>query len=267
MKDVMNKDKCTPHYVKWSDHKIKKYWDVYETHPALFRNLIFIPGTHKNPTLDAVVNKLCKLVPRNSKILDIGFGNGYVIKKMALQGYECFGIDISERNVNLTLKEILEDDRLNKKNITLKVGNILQLSSIFGNNLFDLIIATDFFEHLNDETIYKGFQRISRCLKKGGYLFISTPYKEVLRKSFVLCPDCHAIFHSVGHVQSFDEKRMISMLKRHNFRVTECTTKLHHITVRSYMQKIYVNLLRVFKIYNPETRSYTQNLYTISQKI
>lgn len=267
MKEFMNEDKCTPHYAEWADHKIKKYWDVYETHPALFRTLIFIPGTRKNPTLDAVVNKSCKLVSRNSKILDIGFGNGYVIKKMALQGYECFGIDISERNVNLTLKEILEDDRLNKKNITLKVGNILQLSRIFGNNLFDLIIATDIFEHLNDETIHKGFQGISRCLKKGGYLFISTPYKEVLERSYVLCPDCHAIFHSVGHVQSFDEKRMIDMLKRHNFRVAECTTEPHHSVMRSCRAKIYDNLLRIFKIYKPETRAYTQNLYTIAQKI
>lgn len=255
-------NKFCAHYVEWTDNKIEKYWDIYQTHPALFRTLIFLQGTNKNVLLDDVVNESCRLVPRGSKILDIGFGNGYVVKKMALRGYKCFGVDISERNVSLTLQEILKNKQLSKTNIELKVGNILQLSSIFGNNMFDLIIATEVLEHLRDKTLYKGLLEMGRCLKEGGYLFVTTPYKEVLGRSLVLCPDCHAIFHPVGHLQSFDEKRMTDMLKSHNFRVVKCTPD-HHSIVARVLHAIYSKLVRK---YGSSQVPYTQNLYTIAQK-
>lgn len=252
------------HYVEWTDDKIEKYWDVYQTHPALFRTLIFLPSTNKNALLDNVVNESCRLVPGGSKILDVGFGNGYVIKKMALLLYDCFGIDISERNVNLTLQEVAKNKELRNTNIKLRVGNISQLSSIFGNDMFDLIIATEVLEHLRDETLHKGLLEMAAVLRKGGYLFVTTPYNEVLRRSFVLCPDCHAVFHSVGHLQTFDEKRMSNMLKVHNFAVVKCTPDHHHSIVARVLRAIRSKLIRNMA---EVPIAYTQNLYTIAQKI
>jgi 2-polyprenyl-3-methyl-5-hydroxy-6-metoxy-1,4-benzoquinol methylase len=258
-------DKREPHHVNWTDESIKEYWDVYQTHPELFRNLIFIHGTTSNPTLDGIIKKACTLVPQGAKVLDVGFGNGYIIKGLALQGYECFGIDISEKNVALTQKEISEDRQLKEKQVTLKAGSILDLTDRFGADFFDLVIATDVFEHLNTQTLNNGLDQINNVMKKDGKALISTPYKEILERSYVLCPECYAIFHMVGHLQSFDEKRMTELLTQHHFVINECTADVTEKKRKVPLRKI-LNIIMRRKKEGAANRGYSKNLQTVAQK-
>jgi 2-polyprenyl-3-methyl-5-hydroxy-6-metoxy-1,4-benzoquinol methylase len=44
----------------------------------------------------------------------------------------------------------------------------------FEDNEFDTILCTNVLEHVAENV--KGFEELSRCLKKGGYIIVSTPY-------------------------------------------------------------------------------------------
>jgi len=51
----------------------------------------------------------------------------------------------------------------------------------FGDNIFDLFVTQDVFEHLYNP--FKGFKEIARILKPGGVHFFTVPYYEEMEKS------------------------------------------------------------------------------------
>ena len=52
-------------------------------------------------------------------------------------------------------------------------------------------------------------------------MIITVPYKEDMRQNMVVCPKCGAKFHSWGHMQVFDEKRMREMLEKKGFEIVK----------------------------------------------
>lgn len=102
----------------------------------------------------------------DTKILDVGCGTGFTLKK--LQGsYHAVGLDSD--------KKALEFCTLQGCN-NLVHGDAERLS--FKDNNFDIIIALDILEHLNNDLAsINGFYRI---LKEGGHLIITVPAFNLL---------------------------------------------------------------------------------------
>lgn len=120
---------------------------------------------HKLSIVLRQVNKI------QGKILDVGFGNGLLIKKIQNKNVSLFGIDISMKSV----KEI----RKIKKGCFI-VGNILRIP--FDSSYFDCVLALDVFEHISAKDTFKAYSEVRRVLKKGSYLIISVPLNEKLEK-------------------------------------------------------------------------------------
>lgn len=106
---------------------------------------------------------------RNStslKILDLASACGNNFSVCSPYG-KAYGIDISEHSINYC----------RKKNISTIVQGDVQILP-FKSNTYDLVIALDVFEHLQNDTV--SMQEIGRVLKDGGKLIFNTPACKAL---------------------------------------------------------------------------------------
>jgi ubiquinone/menaquinone biosynthesis C-methylase UbiE len=117
------------------------------------------------------VLKNIKLEPNNN-VLDIGFGNGYLINKILKQNVSVniYGIEISEDMVNKVKSKY--------NNVKLFLENINKTS--FGENTFDKIYTINTIYFWNE--LDNCFSEIKRILKPNG-IFMNVIYtKEYLNK-------------------------------------------------------------------------------------
>ncbi len=162
--------------------------------------------------LDIILKKIRKQ-NKSGKVLEIGLGDGYLTRQLFLLGYDVTGLDISDVNIKRLRKEM--------KNATLIIGNINNMP--FRDESFDVIIATELIEHLNNKDLAKGLKEMKRCLRKGGMFIVTVPADEVLEDSMIFCPNCKFLFHRYGHRQSFSKARLESIFLNYfqNYKVTK----------------------------------------------
>lgn len=135
-----------------SDPTSQKYWDgvwgeeglsTWRTYPNLF-------------------GKILEAVSPKSRVLDVGCGNGVLLRKLAVErGCDCVGLDISSVAIK-SLKEI---------NLSGVVARLPRLP--FTESCFDTVIATEVLEHIQDPS--KALQEMKRTIKPGGLLICSVP--------------------------------------------------------------------------------------------
>jgi len=102
-----------------------------------------------NPIIyEDVANRLNKYLSGDEIILELGCGNGYVLKLLSEKGYKVTGMDFSTERVKLASKTAPKAD--------IVVGEFLNHD--FGGQLYDVIIALEFI-HLFPP---KQFERIKK---------------------------------------------------------------------------------------------------------
>jgi len=129
-------------YKKRGDYhkKLDPHWSYYPTYLA-----------KKKFVLDILERE-----PKNSKILDMGCGEGVFIEELVSRGFKNVeGID------------------LNYSSKLVKRGDILNTS--FPENQFDIILFLDVIEHLSFIDQERALAEIRRILKDDGKLIISIP--------------------------------------------------------------------------------------------
>jgi ubiquinone/menaquinone biosynthesis C-methylase UbiE len=232
------------HEVVWDEDKLLTFNDFYnQTHDKEK-----FSGRINSRLITQVINKYVK---KNDKILDIGVGGGHLMEILVPE-IDCYGIDISRSAV----------DHLKKKGIKkVKIGSI---EDIPFDIQFDIIILMDVIEHLSEKQLKSGLENIRNHLTSGGYFIITTPFEENLNNHKVICPDCGAVFHSVGHVRSFEESSMKNLLEKHSFNVEEIG-RLNSDSLDNIIILLLKKLYRIIK--SKPLKSLSQTMYVISYKI
>lgn len=156
----------------------------------------------------------------NSRILDAGCGTGGNMKILARFG-NVIGIDNSPEAIKFCKKRCFENIQL--KNIE---------NTGFSDNSFDLIVALDILEHLeNDVEALKEFHRI---LKEDGYILISVPAYQFLWSEHDA---------AVHHKRRYSMKEINKCLLKANFQITKKTFAISFIApavfIYRIIQKIY----------------------------
>lgn len=100
---------------------------------------------------------------KNKRFLEVGCGLGYFSNKAFKLGAKVTGIDIGPKLVSINKK-------LTPRG-TFKVASASKLP--FRNNSFDLVLSTEVIEHVDKQK--EALKEMSRVLKKGGILVITTP--------------------------------------------------------------------------------------------
>lgn len=143
------------------------------------------------------VQKYISLQPKE-KVLDIGFGNGCLIKRLYKKypSSEFHGIDISEDMLHISLKR--NASAICKGNMQLSQGDVAALP--FEDNSFDKIYTVNTLYFWKD--VNKGMQEIKRIMKE------------------------HALFVIVGHYRHYLEKLPMTKFHFKNYSVQEIESLL-----------------------------------------
>jgi len=118
------------------------------------------------------INTILKFLRQeNGRLLSIGFGNGFLEKKLVVEGYQVFGVDPSKGLVTVAKNEI-------EGYFMEGVADSLPYESSF----FDFVMALDVMEHIQAPKILKVLREVKRVLKKNGVFIISVPLNEHLEE-------------------------------------------------------------------------------------
>lgn len=137
------------------------------------------------------------------KVLEIGCGNGYVLRGLQDLGYQLTGSEIyldGLKNVRKRLNENVELIQLNALNMPFE-------------NHFDAIGAFDVIEHIEDDI--KVMQETHKSLKKDGYFFITVPQYQCMWSYL----DDYA-----KHKRRYTQKELKTKLKSCGFEIQFCSS-------------------------------------------
>lgn len=153
------------------------------------------------------VASFCKRLSEQSRVLDVGCGNGYFLYEIrTVTGCQAYGIDISKTAAK-TARE--------NYGIDVFTGTILESPS--PDNFFDVITAWAFLEHVNNPS--EVLLKMSRLLKNDGLCIISIPnYESLNAKLFkdkwyhLDCPR-HLYIYTTKTIAGLFEKSNLSVKK------------------------------------------------------
>jgi ubiquinone/menaquinone biosynthesis C-methylase UbiE len=149
---------------------------------------------------DAIYKLLRRFVPQG-RVLEIGFGDGYLLRKLSAH-YESHGADISKENV-AQMQEKVPDARF----AVMGTDGTLP----YPDGHFDGFVASEVLEHMDEEGLRTAVAEIARVLKPGGHAVVTFPAHENLRENECFCPHCGHAFHKWGHKQSWDRKKIAAV--------------------------------------------------------
>ena len=139
---------------------------------------------------------LSKIPNSAETILDVGCGRAWIAEKLITKKNFICSLDISFINPDKALSLYPAE------NHSAVVADALQLP--FKDNSFDCIISSEVIEHVEKPDNF--IAELFRCVKPGGSLIITTPYKEVIK--YYLCIHCNKPTPINAHLHSFDEEKL-----------------------------------------------------------
>lgn len=120
----------------------------------------------------------------NHSVLEIGCGIGSLTGLLAnyIKKGHLLSIDLSPESINIAKKNLSKF-----KNLNLVASDITSYD--FNNTLNDVIVLPDVLEHIPLELHFNLFEKMSKILKPGGFVFINIPNPEYLEWCIKNRPD------------------------------------------------------------------------------
>ena len=111
------------------------------------------------------------------KILDIGCGGGLLCEPMSRLGAEVFGMDASEKNIEVA--------KIHAKKSNLNIKYFCSSPEKFKSDLkFDVILNMEIVEHVEDVDLF--LKSCTKFLKKNGIMFVATLNKTLKSYLFAI---------------------------------------------------------------------------------
>jgi 2-polyprenyl-3-methyl-5-hydroxy-6-metoxy-1,4-benzoquinol methylase len=159
---------------KHAIEKISRHTDTYAVSEAAFPAY-----AHKNPIIDYVFWKRLKLAydfalkNKPETVLDFGCGSGVLSYSLAEICSNVVALDIETGPLNLIKEKIAFPSNIEFLDKDLKEVK-------FQSGKFDLIIALDVLEHVDNLNSY--IEEFSRILSPGGTILVSGPTENIFYK-------------------------------------------------------------------------------------
>jgi len=178
-----------------------------------FRNPQGIVGVFMTKIMNIMNQRLYRAVleninlESNNVILDIGFGNGYLIKQLFKKdiSIKIYSIEISNDMVNKVL--VKNEKNIKNGKLSLLLENIEKTS--FDNNIFDKIVTINTFYFWAN--LEKCFSEIKRILKHNGIFFNVVYTKQFLDK--IICTN-------YGFMK-YEIEEIVNITKRNGMQIIE----------------------------------------------
>jgi cyclopropane fatty-acyl-phospholipid synthase-like methyltransferase len=208
-----------------------KYYSILNS--EFYHTSIHQAGNYNYKEYQVYAEKI-KGLKKSGKILEIGCGNGFLLKTLEKSGYDCYGVEPSPMAYSHA-----------KNELGLKVENSFLKASSFYTQKFDVIILMDVVEHIID--MHSFMDEVKTVLNDGGIIFIGTGNINSLNAKIAGAD--WGYFLSWEHVSFFNEKSMQYLLQKNNFTDIKINkTSLQHKPLQNAAEFIK-NLFK--KIINP----------------
>ena len=145
-----------------SDYYPDEYWDTNENREDNFEKKLK-KIVHK--VINGIYYQFKIPSEYSGKVLDIGCGDGKGLYKLKNEGWETYGVEISELAIEYA-----------RKMRHLNIFNGFVEDAMFEDEFFDVIILSQVLEHLPNPL--STLKEINRILKNDGLLIISIPNVE-----------------------------------------------------------------------------------------
>ncbi len=172
-----------------------------------------------NPNREPVWKEICRYlqkryIPVTSKILDVGAGYCHFINN--IPGAEKHALDTSPI--------ILE---YANENVITHVQSCTNMESI-SSDFFDVVFASNLFEHLTREELCQTLSELNRVLKpKGNLILIQPNYRYCYRE----------YFDDYTHLQVFSHIAMCDLLKVSGFDIIDMKPRILPFSLKSSLPK------------------------------
>lgn len=161
-------------------------------------------------------NKFLKYIPKNGKILDIGFGSGRDIKYFMEHDYEVEGIDIVPIFVQIGEQSGYRVSKLSVENMEYE-------------NEFDGIWACASLLHIKREKLVRTLVKCIKALKRNGVLYCSFKYGD--RENII----------EDRYFNYINEKIIDNISKKNNFKILEIYQSYDVRSERS--SEVWINII------------------------
>jgi SAM-dependent methyltransferase len=138
--------------------------------------------------IDYVVKRYRRLFENAKAIMDVGIGDGHLLKKYPLKSV---GIDTSSHLCKNAVAAGCD-----------AFVNDISKPNNFGPDV-DLITCFEVLEHVSD--LRMALNNLNKLLLSGGTLLGSVPFNECLADNICEC-ECGKVFHKCGHLRYFKTK-------------------------------------------------------------
>ena len=200
---------------------------------------IYAEGRQQNKypfiSIVSLIFYLKKIINKNTsniKILEVGCGTGNNLLFASENGFDCYGIDASEKAIEIA-KTFFEK---NKKKCNLKIGSFANLP--YENNFFDLVIERAALTQTSFKVAKKAVEEINRVLKSDGF-FYSEIFSDSSNPPHIKNDDNTVLptkgpFVGVGKMTFYSKEMLLDLIK--DFKIIN----LSH-THKSYLRGQYEN--------------------------
>lgn len=156
-------------------------YDETETYLKLFEKQKLSMEHMDNATATLLLTLPCDA----DTIADIGAGPG-LVNQFIPYYYDVLAVDLNEKILKQNSRKTC-------------IGDVLDLP--LEDQSVDMTITCDVLEHIEPEKINQAVCELQRVSRK--YIYIQTPYNEILRYSVAKCPKCGNIWHVNFHKSKF----------------------------------------------------------------
>lgn len=189
----------------WKDRHIKK--NAFDSHPGDWTDAGY---THHLDFFRPFMK---------GSILDFGCGDGQFVHRVAGEGFDIKGVDVSPEAIHRAKKRFpLIDVR--------EAGDTIP----FPAETFDTVTAIDVMEHILD--IEGTLEELYRVLRPGGHLLITTTEMTRLKLIAVLLLGFNDYFYPTSpHIRFFTRRNLADILTRKGFAPVSYAANYRHFGV------------------------------------
>lgn len=121
---------------------------------------------HSTEDFDTILARIGRVaqIPAGARILEVGVGTGWLLRRLGELGYVCEGVEYNE---------MIRDHAAAATGVPIHLGSIETVN--LPSSAFDVVLAESVFEHVPDHR--EGFRNIHRALKPGGVLHFTSTNK------------------------------------------------------------------------------------------
>lgn len=183
--------------------------------------------------------KTIRLYKKSGNLLDVGCAMGFFLEEAEQNNFKAYGVEISEYAAQVAQK---------------KFGNRIYIGSVenfltnqrskdmFKNLYFDIIILSDFIEHVNDPR--KILKDLRKIIKKDGIIIIQTGDADSLWAR-LMGKNWH-FFAPPQHLYFFSKSTLTKLLSQAGYKVVRMDKEGKQVSLKylMYMSQ-YMNILLI----------------------